>query len=324
MLRTGPAGETRVDDLSNAGARALRASSAAARLRHLVATERATPAVGAYDTLSALLVERAGFPVVHVGGYGLSAAHLGLPDVGFLTMTEMLDAVRRICAAVDVPVIADGDTGYGNHLNTDRLIKELERAGAAGVHIEDQAFPKRCGHMEGKRLASRQAMIDKIHAATDARRDPAFVLIARTDAIAVTGFDDAVDRGLAYLEAGADMIFVEAPVDRFQVADVPKRIPGPTVFNASWDGKSPLPHLEELGALGYRLVLFPDTIFAATRGVTRMLEDLRANGQYTRGADELMGFGEFNELVGLRRVEALDSRYGAIDDGAEERRGWKT
>ena len=307
-----------MDNSSNA--RATMASSAAARLRRLVTTERATPVVGAYDALSARLVERAGFPVVHVGGYGLSAAHLGLPDVGLLTMTEMLDTVRRICAAVDVPVLADGDTGYGNHLNTDRLVRELERAGAAGVHIEDQAFPKRCGHMEGKRLAPRQEMIDKIRAATDARRDPAFVLIARTDAIAVTGFDDAVDRSLAYLEAGADMIFVEAPVDRIQIADVPKRIPGPNVFNASWDGKSPLPNLDELKALGYRMVLFPDTIFAATRGLMRMLDDLRTNGQYTRGAAELTGFAEFNELVGLSRVEALDSRFGATDDRAEERR----
>ncbi len=300
-----------------AGKRAPTSSSAAARLRQLVATERAIPAVGAYDTLTARLVERSGFPIVHVGGYGLSAAQLGLPDVGFLTMTEMLDAVRKICAAVDIPVLADGDTGYGNHLNTDRLIRELERAGAAGVHIEDQAFPKRCGHMKGKRLAPRGTMIDKINAATDARRDSAFLLIARTDAIAVTGFDDAIDRGLAYLEAGADMIFIEAPENRIQIAEIPKRIPGPTLFNASWDGKSPLSHLRELDALGYRLVLYPDTIFAATRGVIRMLEDLRMNGQYTRGAAELMGFDEFNELVGLPRVEALDAQYGETDDQAQ-------
>ncbi len=295
------------------------ASSAAARLCHLVTAECGTLAVGAYDMLSARLVERAGSPVVHVGGYGLPAAHLGLPDFGFLTMTEMLDAVRRICAAVEVPVLADGDTGYGDHLNTDRLIRELERAGAAGVHIEDQAFPKRCGHMDGKRLTPRQAMIDKICAATDARRDPSFVLIARADAIAVTGFDDAVDRGLAYLEAGADMIFIEAPVDRSKIADVPRRILGPTVFNASWDGKSPLPNVQELAAFGYRLVLYPDTIFGATRGVIRMLEDLKANGQYTRGPAELMQFDEFNELVGLRRVEAMDSRYGEPDDQAQVR-----
>jgi 2-methylisocitrate lyase-like PEP mutase family enzyme len=296
------------------------AASAAFRLRELLSTERAVPAVGAFDVLSARLVERAGFPVVHVGGYGLSAAQLGLPDVGYLTMTEMLDAVRRICGAVDVPVLADGDTGYGNHLNTDRLIRELERSGAAGVHLEDQVFPKRCGHMEGKRLAPRREMVDKIRAAVDARRDPAFVLIARTDAIAVSGFDEAIDRSRAYLEAGADMIFVEAPVSRLQIADIPKRVPGPTVFNASWDGKSPLPRLDELGALGYRLVLFPDTIFAAARGVMRMLEDLGTNGQYTRGASDLIGFREFNEIVGLARVEALDSRHGLADDQAEERR----
>lgn len=283
---------------------------ATTRFRSLLGGVAALPAVGAYDALSARLVELAGFPLVHVGGYGLSAAQLGLPDVGFLTMTEMVDSVRRICAAVSTPVIADGDTCYGNHLNADRLVRELERAGAAGVHIEDQAFPKRCGHMDGKRLAPAGEMIDKIHAIVDARSDPDFVLIARTDAIAVTGFEDAIDRGCSYLEAGADIIFVEAPVDEAQIREIPRRIPGLTLFNASWDGKSPLPPLDALGAMGYRLVLYPDTLFAATRAVQTMLAGLRAEGRYVRGDELFTGFREFNELIGLPRVEALDARFG--------------
>lgn len=287
------------------------------RLRQLLASGATIAAIGAFDALTARLVERAGFPAVHVGGYGLSAAQLGLPDVGLLTMTEMLDGVRRICAAVETPVIADGDTAYGNHLNADRLVRELERAGAAAVHIEDQAFPKRCGHMEGKRLAPAREMIDKIRAAVDARTDPDFVIIARTDAIAVTGFEDAIERGLAYREAGADVIFVEAPETQAQLREIPRRVPGPTLFNASWDGKSPLPTFAEIESYGYRIVLYPDTIFAATRAVSRMLEDLKTNGHYTDGAATLIGFRAFNEIVGLPRVEALDERYRRVEDGTK-------
>ena len=221
----------------------------AARLRALLAQPRAVPVVGAYDALTARLIERAGFEAVYVGGYALSATQLGLPDVGLLTMTEMLESVRRICGAVDVPVIADGDTGYGNHVNTDRLIRELERAGAAAVHLEDQAFPKRCGHMDGKRLDTVQAMVDKIAAAADARSDPDFVIVARTDALAVEGFDAAIERAERFHKAGADVLFVEAPVTLEQIAAIPRRLPWPNWFNASWDGKSPLPPLQQLGEL---------------------------------------------------------------------------
>jgi 2-methylisocitrate lyase-like PEP mutase family enzyme len=284
----------------------------AARLRALLAQPRAIPVVGAYDALTARLIERAGFEVVYVGGYALSATQLGLPDVGLLTMTEMLDAVRRICGAIGLPVIADGDTGYGNHLNTDRLIRELERAGAAGVHLEDQVFPKRCGHMEGKRLEPAQAMIDKISAAADARADADFVIAARTDAIAVEGYDAALERAHLYAEAGADVLFVEAPETAAQVAEIPRRLERPAWFNASWDGKSPLPSLAELDAQGYRLVVYPDTVFAATRAVSRLLETLRDTGGYG-AAEALTGFQEFNELAGLSRTAALDRRYGLPD-----------
>jgi 2-methylisocitrate lyase-like PEP mutase family enzyme len=280
----------------------------AARLRLLLAENRAIPVVGAYDALTARLIERAGFEAVYVGGYALSATQLGLPDVGLLTMTEMLDSVRRICGAIDVPVIADGDTGYGNHVNTDRLIRELERAGAAAVHLEDQAFPKRCGHMDGKRLDTVQAMVDKIAAAADARRDRDFVIVARTDALAVEGFDAAIDRAARFREAGADVLFVEAPVTVEQIAAVPKRLPGPQWFNASWDGKSPLPTLQALDAWGYHLVIYPDTVFAAVKAVSNLLATIRDTGTYG-SAELLTGFHEFNELAGLGRAAALDRRY---------------
>jgi 2-methylisocitrate lyase-like PEP mutase family enzyme len=280
----------------------------AARLRLLLAENRAIPVVGAYDALTARLIERAGFEAVYVGGYALSATQLGLPDVGLLTMTEMLDSVRRICGAIDVPVIADGDTGYGNHVNTDRLIRELERAGAAAVHLEDQAFPKRCGHMDGKRLDTVQAMVDKIAAAADARRDRDFVIVARTDALAVEGFDAAIDRAARFREAGADVLFVEAPVTVEQIAAVPKRLPGPQWFNASWDGKSPLPTLQALDAWGYHLVIYPDTVFAAVKAVSNLLATIRDTGTYG-SAELLTGFHEFNELAGLGSAAALDRRY---------------
>jgi 2-methylisocitrate lyase-like PEP mutase family enzyme len=290
--------------------------NATSRLRLLLDSGRAVPIVGAYDALTARLVERAGFPAVYVGGYALSATQLGLPDVGLLTMTEMLDAVRRICAATDIPVIADGDTGYGNHVNTDRLVRELERAGAAGVHLEDQAFPKRCGHMDGKRLDSVQAMADKVAAAAAARTDPDFLIVARTDAIAVEGFEAALERAERFRQAGADVLFVEAPVSNEQIAAIPRRLRAPAWFNASWDGKSPLPALAELDALGYRLVVYPDTVFAATRAVMKLLESIRDTGGYG-DAGALAGFAEFNELAGLSRVAQLDRLYGRETGQAE-------
>jgi 2-methylisocitrate lyase-like PEP mutase family enzyme len=265
------------------------------RLRQLLDGSGAIPIVGAYDALSARLVERAGFPALY--------------DVGLLTMSEMLDSVRRICGAVEIPVIADGDTGYGNHVNTDRLVRELERAGAAGVHLEDQAFPKRCGHMDGKRLDSIQAMSDKVSAAAAARRDPDFLIVARTDAIAVEGFEAALERAERFREAGADVLFVEAPTSTEQIVEIPRRLRAPAWFNASWDGKSPLPTLKELEAMGYRLVVYPDTVFAAARAVARLLESIRDTGSYG-DPSALTGFAEFNGLAGLPRVAQLDQRYG--------------
>jgi 2-methylisocitrate lyase-like PEP mutase family enzyme len=190
------------------------------------------------------------------------------------------------------------------------LIRELIRAGAAGVHLEDQTFPKRCGHMDGKRVEPVQVMVDKISAAVDARSDPDFIVVARTDALAIEGFEAAIERSARYAEAGADVLFVEAPVSNEQIADIPRRLPGPAWFNASWDGKSPLPDIANLDRMGYRLVVYPDTVFAATKAMMRLLESVRADGTYG-DPEALMGFAAFNALAGLPRTAALDRRYGS-------------
>ena len=247
-----------------------------------------------------------------MGGYNISASLLGLPDVGYMTMTEMLGVVRRIAETVDIPVVADGDDGYGNHLNVGRLIRELEAAGVAGVHIEDQVFPKRCGHMEGKRLVLTAAMVSKIKAAVDARTDPNVVLIARTDAIAVTGFSSALDRAAAYVEAGADVIFVEAPTTEDEVAAIPRSINAPTLFNWAYGGKSPMLSFERIAEHGYRLVIFPDTLFAVATALSELYASLKSTGTIAAYAErtKMMDFDAFNQLLDLDRVAVLDRRFG--------------
>jgi 2-methylisocitrate lyase-like PEP mutase family enzyme len=271
--------------------------------------QRTLPLVTAYDVLSAKLLEQAGITALHVGGYALSAVKLGLPDVGYLTMTEMLESVRRIADSVAVPVIADGDDGYGNHLNVGRLIHELESAGAAGLHMEDQVFPKRCGHMEGKRVVTAAEMVSKIKAAVDARRNADFLIIARTDAIAVTGFDDAVTRANLYAEAGADVLFIEAPETEQQVVAIPGSVPLPTLFNWAYAAKSPMPTFGRLSELGYKLVLVTDALFAAARTLADFYAEVKRSGTPTALADRMFTFGEFNRLIGLDRVDELDRRY---------------
>jgi 2-methylisocitrate lyase-like PEP mutase family enzyme len=263
---------------------------------------------GTYDALTALLAERAGFPIVYASGYGISAAKLAMPDVGLLTMTEMVDSLNRICDAVSVPVVADGDTCYGNYVNAGRLMREIEKAGASGIHIEDQTFPKRCGHMEGKRLAPAQEMADKIKAMVDVRKDSDFVLIARTDAVAVEGFDAAIERSERYLEAGADVIFIEAPEDDWQMREIPKRISAPVFYNASWDGKSPLPSLSDIGALGYRIVSYPDIVMCTAAASLHMYHAILETGFYPEGG-RMHPFRAFNDLLGLDKIDALNARY---------------
>ncbi len=253
------------------------------QLRRSLSQDRLLIAPGAFDCLSAKAVEIAGFPALYMTGMGTSASRLGLPDYGLATMTEMVHNAHAISAAVQVPVIADADTGYGNELNMTRTIHEYERSGAAGVHIEDQVFPKKCGHLGGKQVIPRAEYIRKIAAAVQARRDSDFVIIARTDANAVVGFDEAIARANAALDVGADLALVEAPENLQQMAAVPELVHGPCVLNVLIGGKSPLQPLAEVESMGYRMVLLSDAMLgAAVFAYDAMMETVKQTSQTLR------------------------------------------
>lgn len=284
--------------------------SAAARLRALLESGDTVQAPGVYDALGARIVEAAGFPAVYMTGYGSSAALLGRPDVGLLSAAEMVDNARRIAEAVDVPVIADADTGYGNALNVRRTVQSYERAGVAGIHIEDQVMPKKCGHMEGKQVVPMEEMVQKLRAAVDARRDPDFVLIARTDARAVLGFDEAIRRGHAYFEAGADVLFVEAPQSMEEIETIARTFERPLLFNFADSGKSPLPPIEQLHSLGFRLVIYPvSTLFAATKAMMEVVSEIRRTGTTHAYQDRMMQFPDFNRFIGLPEALEMEEKY---------------
>jgi 2-methylisocitrate lyase-like PEP mutase family enzyme len=247
----------------------------AGRLRELLKRDGLIAAPGAYDCITARAVEHAGFPAVYMTGAG-TAATLGYPDYGLVTMSEMAENAGRLAAAVRIPVIADADTGYGNELNVVRTVREFEQRGVAGIHIEDQSFPKKCGHLENKVVIPLQDYTAKIRAAVSAKRDPDFVVIARTDARAVLGFEEAIRRANAALEAGADLAFVEAPQTLEEVAAVPHLVRGPCLLNIVWRGKTPDVSLDSARAMGYRLAILPAVLFTAVIGVCdAMLRELQ-------------------------------------------------
>src|SRR5947209_9918097 len=248
------------------------------QLRQLLAGPDMIVAPGAYDALSARLIAQAGFSAVYMTGFGTAASILGQPDVGLLTMTEMLSRAAAIASVVgDLPLIADADTGYGNPINVRRTIREYERAGVAGLHIEDQVWPKKCGHMEGKQVIPMDEMVQKVRAAVEARQDPDLVIIARTDANAVHGLEDALRRGKAYHEAGADVIFIEAPRSMTELRSIAQAFPGvPLLFNWAESDKTPLLPLDEIRTLGFKLVIFPvSLLFAATYSMLGLLKVLK-------------------------------------------------
>jgi 2-methylisocitrate lyase-like PEP mutase family enzyme len=282
------------------------------RLRDLLAGPVPLVLPGCSDALTARLAARAGFEAIYATGAGIANALLGLPDVGLTTMTEIVEQVARITSAVDVPVVADIDTGFGNPINVRRAVAEIERAGAAAVQIEDQVFPKRCGHFDGKAIVPLSEMLAKVRAAQDVRRDPAFVVIARTDALAVDGFEAAVERGRAFAAAGADLVFVEAPTSLDELAALPGLIPAPLVANMVEGGRTPLVGAAELGAMGYRVVLYANTALrAGALAVREVLVELRATGDSRALADRLLSWEDRQALVGLPELEALEMRYGA-------------
>ena len=295
--------------------RLTRRPGGAARLRALLESGRTILAPGAFDPLAARLVEEAGFPAVYMTGFGTSAAVIGRPDVGLLTMTEMADNAGRIAACVDIPVIADADTGYGNPLNVIRTVGAYEAAGVAGIHIEDQVAPKKCGHMEGKQVIPAAEMAEKVRAAVEARTQPEFVIIARTDARAVEGLDRALERARRYREAGADVLFIEAVVSEQEAEEVARAFPGvPLLFNWAEGGKTPPIGLDRLTGLGYRIVIFPiSTLLAATAAMRGILREIAQAGTPAAALSGLPAFGEFTDFIGLPQVREIEQRYAAPD-----------
>jgi 2,3-dimethylmalate lyase len=280
------------------------------QLRQLIDRKQGLIVPGAYDGVSAKLVERAGFPVVYMTGYGVSASRLGLPDMGFAGLGEMADQARNMAAAVSIPLIADADTGYGNALNARRTVALYESAGVAGLHLEDQQMPKRCGHLAGKLLVPAEEFAAKIRAAVEARTDPDLVIIARTDAIAVSGLDDALRRAEAAAKAGADMLFVEAPVTEEQIERVARTFDTPLLFNYAPGGRSPLVPFGRLRELGYAVILLPvDTLFVAARAIQGFLREVKEGDATLPLSDRYIPFKEFNELIGVVEQFALGQKY---------------
>ncbi|MET0487815.1 MAG: oxaloacetate decarboxylase [Candidatus Rokuibacteriota bacterium] len=273
----------------------MRASTA---LRKLIGGDEIIVAPGVYDGMSARLVQRAGFAAVYATGGGI-ARSMGYPDLGLLGLTEVADRLSVIVEHAGVPVIADADTGYGNTLNVRRTIREFEHAGVAALHLEDQTFPKRCGHLDDKTVVPRGEMVQKLRAARDAASDADLVLIARTDAIAVEGLEAAIERALAYAEAGADVIFVEAPTSEAQMETIARRVSPPKLLNMFEGGKTPLVPLDRLGALGYRIVIIPsDLQRAAIRAMQDVLTAIRRDGNSRALADRMATFTEREAIVG--------------------------
>src|SRR5687767_6206877 len=289
---------------------------ATARFRALLAKPGCIVAPGVADALAARLVALEGFDAVYMTGFGTSLTRLGVPDVGLLTATEMVDNAARIVDASGLPVIADADTGYGNAINVRRTIRDYERAGVAGVHVEDQVWPKRCGHLAGKRVIPTAEMVAKIHAACDVRSDPDFTIIARCDAIAVEGLEAALERGLRYREAGADMLFIEAPVGREAVERVAKHFEGvPLLYNMAASGKTPDLPADELGRLGFKLSIYPNwIILAAIPAMQALLRELKAKGSIADVRGKVTTFREFTEIAGLPEIQQLEERYGVPED----------
>jgi 2-methylisocitrate lyase-like PEP mutase family enzyme len=285
-------------------------TSPAARLRSLLDDAGPVVAPGAFNALFAKLIEEAAFPAVYLSGAGVANSLLGLPDLGILTQTEMVAVADRVCQAVDVPVIADGDTGYGGVHNVARTVQLYERAGVAAIQLEDQEFPKKCGHFEGKQVVEPEAMIQRILAARDARSGPdGILIIARTDARAPLGLDEAIDRARAYGAAGADLLFVEAPRSEEELARVGAELKGHRLMaNMVEFGKTPLLPADDLAALGFSLVIYPGAITRSVVPATRaVLEELRLRGTTAGWLDQMASFQDVNEVLGLTEADEWEA-----------------
>lgn len=265
---------------------------------------------GVFDALSARIAEQVGFDAMFQTGYGSSATLLGMPDFGFLNAGETLDNARRIIRAVSVPVLVDADTGYGNPLNVWRLVRDLESSGAAGIFLEDQVWPKRCGHMVGKDVIPKDDYLPKLKAAIEARKSRDFIIVARTDARAPKGLEEAIERGKAYRKAGADVIFVEAPRSIEELKKVADEIDAPLVANMIEDGVTPTIPAQELLELGYRIAVFPlSALYSATYAMREVLTELKEKGETRQTRKMMVTFKDFNQFVGLDKYMDLEKRY---------------
>jgi len=269
---------------------------------------------GVYDTLSAKIVQRVGFPMSFISGYSVAATSIGEPDLGLLTQTEIVERARRICASVTIPIIVDADTGYGNPLNVIRTVNELISAGAAGCFLEDQVWPKKCGHMRGKKVIERDEYIHKIRAAVEARAGRDFFIVARTDALAAVSLDEAIARMEAAREAGADASFVEAPVSLDQMGQIGKRAPRPIVANMIERGKTPVLSREQLVQMGFELIVYPlSGIFAAAGALEAIYQKLHRDQTTAGMTQQMMDFESFNQLIGVDEKYKLAERFGVRD-----------
>ncbi len=281
------------------------------KLRDLLNTATPVYAAGAHDALSARLVEQAGFDVVYMGGFATTASLLGRPDVALLNASQMIDNASRIVDTTTIPVVADADTGYGNALNVVTTVRAYERAGVSAIHLEDQLAPKRCGHMQGKQVISADEAVGKIKAAVDARVDPDFVLIARTDALAVEGTQSAIDRALRYSEAGADVLWVEAPTSEDELADIVRQLKGKMVL-LNWleGGRTPMIDAARIKAMGFAMVLYPiGSVLTVEAALREHYAAVRRDGTPLGRMDKLPSFEDFTSSVGLKEIVAFEKRY---------------
>jgi 2-methylisocitrate lyase-like PEP mutase family enzyme len=284
--------------------------SCSQRLRDLLRQRKSVLLPGAANALTARVIEDLGFQAIYVTGAGVTNTFLGMPDIGLITLSELASHVSAMRDVVALPLIVDADTGFGNPINVGRTIQILERSGANAIQLEDQDFPKKCGHFSGKSVIARAEMVQKIHAAVDARNDADLVIVARTDAIAVNGFDDAMERAAAYIEAGADMTFVEAPRSKEQIADIPKRLGAPQFINIVAGGLTPMIGFDELESMGYSMVLYANAALqASVAGMQKVLGHLKERGSLDGVANDLTSFAERQRLVGKPHYDELEKKY---------------
>ena len=280
------------------------------KLSRMIKSKKPLVIPGVYDAIGAKIAEKVGFDAMFQTGYGTSATLFGMPDYGFIGATETVDNARRISNAISVPLIVDSDTGYGNALSVWKLVKELESAGAAGIFLEDQRWPKRCGHMQGKDVISQEEYTEKLGAAIDARENKDFIIVARTDSRATEGLDKAIERGLENKKTGADAVFIEAPKSLDEMKRIGKEIKAPLVANMIEGGATPINSAETLSKIGFNIILYPlSVLFANTFATMNILKELKNTGTTSKYKQKVVDFDQFNNLVELDKFKKMETKY---------------